>query len=81
MLVGTCIVFGMIALVLAVIGFIVGFGLMERRPWARSLAIILGVLALFHPLLGTLLGIYTLWVLGPSLSGAEYDRLSAASGT
>lgn len=52
------------------------YGLASRQPWARGLALVCGVWALIHPLLGTLLGIYTLWVLGPSLSGMEYDRLS-----
>jgi hypothetical protein len=41
------------------------------------LAIIFGILALFHPLLGTALGIYTLYVMAPSLSGAEYDAMTA----
>lgn len=67
---------GMVALVLAVIGFIVGFGLMERRPWARSLAIIVAVIALFSPLLGTVLGIYTLWVLLPGEAEAEFRNMS-----
>ncbi len=67
---------GMVALVLAAIGFIVGFGLMERRPWARSLAIIVAIVALFNPLLGTVLGIYTLWVLLPGEAEAEYGKMS-----
>jgi hypothetical protein len=52
------------------------YGLSSRQPWARGLALVCGVWALIHPLLGTALGIYTLWVLGPSLSGLEYDRLA-----
>jgi ABC-type spermidine/putrescine transport system permease subunit II len=58
---------------------LVGYALYTRRPWARILAIIFGILALFHPLLGTALGIYTLYVMAPSLSGAEYDAITAAS--
>jgi hypothetical protein len=56
---------------------LVGYALYTRRPWARVLAIIFGILALFHPLLGTALGIYTLYVMAPSLSGAEYDAMTA----
>jgi hypothetical protein len=63
-----------IAIAMAVTGFLVGFGLLERRPWARSLAIVLAVIALLHPLLGTALGIYTLWVLLPAESEEEYRR-------
>ena len=65
---------GAMAIVMAVTGFLAGFGLLERRPWARSLAIFLGVIALLHPPLGTALGIYTLWVLLPNESEEEYRR-------
>ena len=49
--------------ILAAGGLCVGLGLMQRRPWARIAAIVLGGLALFHPPFGTALGVYTLWVL------------------
>jgi len=71
-------IMGLISLVLAVIGFVVGFGLMERRPWARTLAIVVGIVALLHPILATALGIYTLWVLIPSQSETEYVKMAAA---
>ena len=61
---------------LAVAGAIAGWGLLERRPWARVLAIVLGVLALFNFPQGTALGIYTLWVLAPATSDAEYRAIS-----
>ncbi|HLK20304.1 MAG TPA: zinc ribbon domain-containing protein [Bryobacteraceae bacterium] len=67
---------GLISLVLAAVGFVVGFGLMERRPWARTLAIVVGIIALLHPILGTILGIYTLWVLLPGDAEAEYRGMS-----
>ena len=60
----------------AVAGALAGWGLMERRPWARMLAIVLGILALFNAPLGTALGIYTLWVLAPSSSEVEYRMIS-----
>jgi hypothetical protein len=62
--------------ILAAGGICVGLGLMQRRPWARMLAIILGVLALLHPPLGTALGIYTLWVLLADEHGDEYRYLA-----
>lgn len=67
---------GLISLALAAIGFVVGFGLMERRPWARTIAIVVAIIALLHPILGTILGIYTLWVLLPGESEAEYGKIS-----
>ena len=60
-------------------GLLVGWGLIKRRPWARIVAIILGVLALFHPILGTALGIYTLWVLLSHDAENQYEQLSRAA--
>lgn len=57
---------------------VTAYALLHRLPWGRVFAIVTAVLMLIHPLLGTALGIYTLWVLAPSLSGAEYDSLTAA---
>jgi hypothetical protein len=67
---------GGMLLILAVGGIYVGVGLMQHRPWARVAAIILGVLALFHPPFGTALGIYTLWVLLADENGSEYNYLA-----
>jgi hypothetical protein len=61
--------FGVLHLVLA-------WGLFEREPWARMLGVVIGFLALLRFPLGTALGIYTLWVLLPEGSGAEYERLA-----
>jgi len=69
---------GLISLVLACVGFVVGFGLIERRPWARTLAIVVAIIALLHPILGTVLGIYTLWVLLPGDAETEYGKISRA---
>ena len=65
-------------LILAAGGVCVGLGLMQRAPWARTAAIILGVLALFHPPLGTVLGVYSLWVLLADEGGNEYQYLAGA---
>ncbi len=70
---------GSTLLLLAAGGVCVGLGLMQRRPWARTAAIILGVLALLHPPFGTALGIYTLWVLLADEHGDTYRYLARAS--
>ena len=57
-----------------VLGILAGWGLLERQSWARTLAIVLGFFALFHFPFGTVLGIYTLWVLLPAESAVEYQR-------
>jgi hypothetical protein len=61
--------------IMAAGGICVGLGLMQRRSWARAAALILGVLALFHPPLGTALGIYTLWIFLADEHGNEYRYL------
>jgi len=65
-------------LILGAGGLCVGWGLMHRRPWARIVAIILGVLALFHPILGTALGIYTLWVLLSADAERQYAQIASS---
>jgi hypothetical protein len=60
----------------ALLSFAVGFALMNRKPWGRTLAIIAAILQLIKIPFGTALGIYTLWVLAPSASGAEYEAIA-----
>jgi hypothetical protein len=55
---------------------VTAFALLTRQPWGRIVAIIFAILALFHPVLGTVLGIYTLWVLAPAASGLEYEAIT-----
>jgi uncharacterized membrane protein (DUF2068 family) len=69
---------GGIFLVTGIIGVIAGWGLYERRSWARILAIVLAFVNLLHPPFGTAIGIYTLWVLLPAASEAEYQRMARA---
>lgn len=66
---------GSVFLLIAAGGILVGWGLMRRERWARITAIVLAFLSLFHPPFFTALGIYTLWVLLPAQSAAEYERL------
>ena len=53
-------------------GFFAGWGLLQRESWARMLTLVLAFLALFNIPFGTALGIYSLWVLLPAGSEAEY---------
>ena len=55
---------------------VLAWGPFEREPWARSLGLVLGFLALLRFPLGTAPGIYTLWVLLPEPCGREYERLA-----
>jgi hypothetical protein len=63
----------------AAVGLIAGWGLMERQPWARMLAIVLGAISLVDVPFGTALGIYTLWVLLPAQSEQEFRQMAGAS--
>jgi hypothetical protein len=44
-------------------GLIAGVGLLKMRPWARVLGIVVAVLNLLNIPLGTVVGVYGLWVL------------------
>ena len=50
-------------LVVSLPGIFAGIGLLKMRPWARIVAIIVGVLHILSFPFGTALGVYTLWVL------------------
>lgn len=44
-------------------GLIGGNGVLGRRRWARVLVMVVGALDLFSIPFGTILGVYTLWIL------------------
>lgn len=48
---------------LALPGLVTGWGLLNYKPWARVLGLVLAVINLFNIPFGTALGIYALWVL------------------
>lgn len=50
-------------MVISLPGMLAGIGLLKMRPWARIVAIVIGVLHILSFPLGTALGVYTLWVL------------------
>lgn len=65
---------GGLMLILALPGLIAGYGLLKRRSWGRWLAIIVGVLNLPNFPLGTVVGVYTLWVLLQEEATAYFSR-------
>ena len=68
------------SLVKALAGFAAGWGLLNRHPWARALAIAVGIVSLFfHVPFGTALGVYTLWVLLPAHSEEEYEKYQSTA--
>lgn len=60
-IVGT--VVGGLMLALSVPGLLAGFGLLRRWSWARWLTLVLAVLDLALVPIGTVFGIYAIWVL------------------
>jgi hypothetical protein len=69
-------VIGIFVLAKAAFGFMAGWGLLQREPWARILTLVLGFISLFNVPFGTAVGVYTLWVLLPQQSQEEYDAMA-----
>ncbi len=61
-------------------GIIAGIGLLQHQSWARTLALIVGVVSLVNIPLGTALGVYTLWVLLSPNADEEYRGLARTAG-
>jgi hypothetical protein len=70
---------GLLILAKAAAGFFAGWGLLQREDWARTVALVMGFIALLDIPIGTGLGIYTLWVLLPRQSDDEYRALAQAA--
>lgn len=60
-IVGTAL--GIFFLLTSIPEIIGGFGLLKRRPWARILVMIIACVDLIFIPIGTIIGIYELWVL------------------
>lgn len=58
----TGLAFAVFFFVTSIPGVICGWGLLKFRPWARILGIVLAAICLINIPLGTILGIYALWV-------------------
>jgi hypothetical protein len=54
---------GLLMAALGIPGLLAGYGLLTRKPWARVLAMVVGILGLLNFPVGTAIGIYTFWVL------------------
>lgn len=64
--------------VISLPGILGGIGLFYRKNWARILMIVISILNLFSFPIGTLISVYTLWVLLNDETGflfAEAERL------
>jgi hypothetical protein len=61
-------------------GLLAGYGLLTRKPWARVLAIVVAILGLLNVPIGTLIGIYALWVLFSAPVEAYFEVPAATSG-
>ena len=61
-------------ILISIPGIICGFGLIKYRPWARILALIMGVINLINIPFGTILGGYTLWVLMQKESESVFEN-------
>lgn len=72
-------VVGWVLLAGSILGLVTGWGLLQREPWARTLAIVMACLNMVHMPFGTILGIYTLWVLLPAASEQEYRSVARAA--
>ena len=70
---------GCLLALFGVVHIVLAWGLFQREPWARTLGLVIGFMALLRPPFGTALGIYTIWVLLPQQAGEEYERLSRAT--
>jgi hypothetical protein len=68
-------VLSILILAKAACGFITGWGLLHREPWARVLATVLAFVSLFNIPFGTAVGVYTMWVLLPGQAQEEYDAM------
>ena len=58
---GTALV--VVRVIVSLPGLIAGIGLLKFQPWARIVGIVVAILSLINIPLGTIVGIYGLWVL------------------
>lgn len=61
----------------SLLAIIAGAGVVQYRDWARILALVVCALAVVRPPLGTVIGVYGLWVL-LSQEGEQHYRQEAA---
>ena len=78
-IVGTAV--GGLLILLGLPGLIAGYGLLTVRPWARVLALVIGILNLVNIPIGTIIGAYACWVLlqQPARQYFEQRRVATAA--
>jgi hypothetical protein len=60
-------------LIVSIPSIVAGFGLLNFKPWARIVGIVVSALHLIHIPFGTALGIYGLWVLVSRETESYFD--------
>jgi hypothetical protein len=71
---------GSLLILLSLPGLIAGYGLLTAKPWARVVALVIGILNLVNVPIGTIIGAYACWVLlqQPTREYFEQHRTAAA---
>ena len=59
---------GIILLVVSVPAFIAGVGLVKEKEWSKNLAFVVGIVLLIFFPVGTIIGIYSIWLNSQSLN-------------
>ena len=59
---------------ISVLGLVAGIGLLSYKGWARIMTIIVSALGCFNIPIGTLVGVYTIWVLMQDDTVKLFDR-------
>lgn len=77
-LVGTSV--GAFLLVLAIPGFIAGYGVLTKKKWGLSVALVVGLLNILCFPFGTALGGYSLWVFTKSNEQARHGGQASHGG-
>jgi len=62
-----------------ILGSIAAWGLLQREPWGRTMALVVAFISLISIPFGTALGVYTLVILLPSAAGHDYERIRATT--
>jgi hypothetical protein len=76
-IVGTAV--GSLLILLSLPGLIAGYGLLTAKPWARVLALVIGILNLVNVPIGTIIGAYACWVLLQQPTREYFEQHSTAA--
>jgi hypothetical protein len=56
-------IIGILIIIVSIMGIIGAIGVMKKKEWGRIVLLVISFFNILHVPLGTLLGVYTLWVL------------------